>query len=157
MICNGFNVGTHWVVGKCISRCMIFVFQCAWIPNLINIYVICKFVLCFFVAVYFYWFYMCRLCSLSCEIDLVNNMTIFEMSILFFGFLILFGNIVQKCVCINAIHVEHQMLISRKRKYYFCFAGCCLMCYIVFWKLLFDLFEQHVYTTKLKTSKVSWT
>ena len=77
MICNGFNVGTHWVVGKCISRCMIFVFQCAWIPNLINIYVICKFVLCFVVAVYFYWFYMCRHCSLSCEIHLVNNMTMF--------------------------------------------------------------------------------
>ena len=65
------------VLGKCISRCMIFVFQCAWIPNLINIYVICKFVLCFFVAVYFYWFYMCRHCSLSCEIHLVNNMTMF--------------------------------------------------------------------------------
>ena len=31
----------------------------------------------FFVAVYFYWFYMCRHCSLSCEIHLVNNMTMF--------------------------------------------------------------------------------
>ena len=25
----------------------------------------------------FYWFYMCRHCSLSCEIHLVNNMTMF--------------------------------------------------------------------------------
>ena len=85
----------------------------------------------FFVAVYFYWFYMCRHCSLSCEIHLVNNMTIFWNVNFICWLLILFGNIVQKCVCINAIHVEHQMLITRKRKYYFCFAGCCLMCYIV--------------------------
>ena len=73
---TGFNVGKNWVFGKCISRCMMFVFSVlefqiwltyAWFASLC----------CVFVAVYFYWFYMCRHCSLSCETHLVNNMTIF--------------------------------------------------------------------------------